>query len=206
MIIHNGVDLDVFKREGETYNFPGGADNILCLNYSTFPHKRRDILDQIALSNPSMNFHVVGHYISAINPDMEKEHWRQFPNVQYLGPILNNPPAIASLMRGATCLLFTSEMEGSPNTVLEAMACGCPIIYNAKADIVPEILGRVLAQGFTDPAEFTSLVPNITDFLVRKKLATKLEVVAESYSAEVCINKYLRVLDGKITMQPNQSR
>jgi glycosyltransferase involved in cell wall biosynthesis len=205
-IIHNGVDLDVFRRTGDVYSFPGSVEHILCVNYSTFPHKRRDILDQIIAKNQAMKFHIVGHYIDAMDLDIEKAHWSQFHNVDYLGPILNNPGALASLFRGATCLLFTSEMEGSPNTVLEATACGCPIIYNAKANVVPEILGDVLAQGFTDPAEFEKLVYNIKDFATRRELAAKLEVVAEAYSAEVCVNKYLRVLDGKITMKPNQSR
>ena len=35
---------------------------------------------------------------------------------------------VASWLKTADVLLFPSLTEGSPNTVIEAMACGCPVV------------------------------------------------------------------------------
>ena len=193
VVIHNGVDLEIYSRAGESYLFPGDKPSILCVNFSTFPHKRRDLLEQIITETPNVKFHIVGHYAD-IDLDVEKKVWAKYGNVEYLGPIYNNPSALAKLYRGATALLFTSEMEGSPNTVLEATACGCPIIYNARADIVPEILGD-LAKPVMEPKEFYNVLYPLLDVGTRKILQDRLESRAEQYSAEVCAYKYLRILD-----------
>ena len=198
VVIQNGVDLEVFNQAGAVHEFAGsGGENILCMNFSTFKHKRVDLVQKIISENPNMQFHIVGHYIDS-NPEIEKEHWSPFANVNYLGPIMGNPSALGKLYRGATALLFTSEMEGSPNTVLEAMACGCPIIYNANSDIVPEILGDIV-DGFKDTSEFKDLVYKLKDYGYRKILKRKLSKKAEEYSAEVMCHKYIKMMETTVT-------
>ena len=59
------------------------------------------------------------------------------------------PDDVPRLMRAADCLLFTSDYEGSPTVIQEAMACNLPIVSVPAGD-VPERLANI---------SYCSLVP-----------------------------------------------
>lgn len=46
-----------------------------------------------------------------------------------------SPEQMPLLMSAADCLLMTSSIEGSPNTVKEALACGLPVVATPSGDI-----------------------------------------------------------------------
>ena len=45
------------------------------------------------------------------------------------------PDKVADMMRAASCLCLTSRSEGMPNVVVEALACGTPVVATAVGEV-----------------------------------------------------------------------
>lgn len=63
------------------------------------------------------------------------------------------PRAIPLMMNGADCLLLTSENEGSPNIVKEALACNLPVVSVDVGDVRERLDG-------VRPSEIVAREPN----------------------------------------------
>jgi glycosyltransferase involved in cell wall biosynthesis len=62
----------------------------------------------------------------------------QKPRIRVLGEVADDD--LVQLYRGADCLLFPSRYEGFGFPVLEAMACGTPVVC-ANRTSLPEVAG-----------------------------------------------------------------
>jgi glycosyltransferase involved in cell wall biosynthesis len=138
-------------------------------------------------------FYLIGNYINT-SQIQNVQYWANCKNVVYLGQMINQTEEakkiLASMYRTTTALIFTSEMEGSPNTILEALGCNCPVIYNDAIDIVPEILG--------DSAIPIKNFSAIFEDKIRAELKQAMLPILPYYTVEVCVKKYLEILDASI--------
>ena len=73
-------------------------------------------------------------------------------SIRFLG--LVSEPELAALYRGATALVFPSFYEGFGLPIVEAMACGCPVV-TSNMGAMREVAG--VAALFVDPAEAESI-------------------------------------------------
>jgi len=97
------------------------------------PFKGPQLLVRAAAQFPNADFVIVGDGIMA--PDLERlAREQELLNVKFLR---NLPPrALREEYRQADVFLFPSRWEGSPKVILEAAACGLPVI--ARRDYRPE--------------------------------------------------------------------
>lgn len=107
-----------------------------------------------------------------------------------------------ALMKRADAFAFLSRFEGRPNVVLEAMACGCPLVVSdipAHREILDE-----RSACFADPDEPERIAEALKTILSSGDAARARAGVAQARAAEWTVQSmaeryerlYLRVIDG----------
>lgn len=193
VVIYNGVDLEIFNTNGNFMALPGNKTKILHSNWSIFPHKRVDILFDAIKNFPAVDFHCVGNY-ETIETAQTFQKFTEFPNATYYGPV-KVPKQLVNLYRAVDAILFTSEHEGSPNVCLEAMACGCPIIYNKKCNVVPEMFGENLVLGFESIEDLKYIIEvQLEDREFIQSLRRGMALKIKEFDAQEMVKKYLEIL------------
>jgi glycosyltransferase involved in cell wall biosynthesis len=97
------------------------------------------------------------------------EELRLTEDVQFIGWV--DEAHAPALYRGAACAVFPSTYEGFGLPVLEALACGTPLV-TSNASSLPELLGDA---GFAiDPYDLDALAGAILACLVDESLAAEL--------------------------------
>jgi glycosyltransferase involved in cell wall biosynthesis len=102
-----------------------------------------------------------------------------------------------AFMARAAAFVLSSHFEGSPNVVVEAMACGCPVV----ATNCPSGPSEILEDG-----RFGMLVPTHDPNALAKAILGTLEAPlpaevlkrrANDYTVESSADRYLNVLLGE---------
>ncbi|GAB4517774.1 MAG: hypothetical protein Tsb0013_22000 [Phycisphaerales bacterium] len=138
-LIYNGVDRGVFNEWGEPEPFRDDA-GLRVLHVSFGSGVRKGVGEVVRLAellrgNERIRFYCLGRQGGDI---VWGERLRALENVTELGPT-GDRERIAAIMRACDVLLFPSVNDYCPNTVLEAMACGLPVIYHDSGG-TPEIV------------------------------------------------------------------
>ena len=115
-VIPNGASSS-FSAEGEAVNY-GYKKTILCSgNWRS--HKRLDCIIDGFLEYGDPN---VGLVILGWNIEKHIEH----PNIKYLGRM--PPQEIPKYLRGGDAFIHLAWLDHCPNTVVEALSCGLPVL------------------------------------------------------------------------------
>lgn len=118
-VIPNGVNLEVFhpidhKEARRTVGFePDKKYVIWCSNPS----------------RPEKNYPLAEAAVQMTNDQSP------MTNATLVAIYDKTPQEVATYMNAADCLLLTSDSEGSPNVIKEAMACNCPIVTTDVGDV-----------------------------------------------------------------------
>ena len=126
-IIFNPVDLDVFNPNGERKKYPRRTQ-VACVTWSTNAFKGLAQIYAVAKQHPDIDFVLCGSFEDA--PDLA--------NIHKLGLLTRKDLAIA--LRSCQVLLTFSKNEACPNHVLEALACGLPVLYE-DSGAMREVVG-----------------------------------------------------------------
>jgi glycosyltransferase involved in cell wall biosynthesis len=146
-VVPSGVDLQVFKPEprGEARAKLAWSMSrkVVLFNAGGSPEvKRLDLAQAAVMQAARIDSEIVLHVIT--------------------GGVL--PADVNTLLSAADCLLVTSDWEGSPNIVKEALACGTPIVSVDVGDVRERIVGvepsRLVSR---DPAAIGGAIAEILE-------------------------------------------
>jgi glycosyltransferase involved in cell wall biosynthesis len=156
-VVRNALDLNLFKSASEASK---KKDYVAAVG-SLLPVKRWDRLLSViqrvkTVASNGVHFQIAGD--GPLRPTLEKlaGDLGVSENVKFHGALHD----ISAFLGGAKFLVHTSESEGCPNAVMEAMACGLPVVA-MDAGEVPYLVeegktGFVVRQG--DEATFVERV------------------------------------------------
>jgi glycosyltransferase involved in cell wall biosynthesis len=163
VVVHEGVDAHfqppsraALDRVKQRYVLP---DHYVLYFGSNKPHKNVPHLVQAFaqsnLQSPASNLQLViaGHWDARYPQAKELVEQLQLQDcVKFIGPV---PDAdLPALYGGAELFVFPSEYEGFGLPVLEAMACGAPVVCSNRSSL-PEVAGE--AALLCDPDDATAL-------------------------------------------------
>lgn len=201
-VVPNGVDIADLQRravEMECVNLPGGAGPCRIGFFGRLsPVKRVDILIRTAAilertAPGGYLFHVFGDGPLRAELEVLARECGVSQAVQFMG-FASEP---APCLRAMDAMLLTSDHEGLPMIVLEAMALRVPVISHAVGAI-PEVLGGgtmgTLIQG-QRPEDYARAIQHLR--AAPEDLAAKteraFEQVTRRYSAEETVREYIDI-------------
>lgn len=173
--IYNGVSLPVdFTHENPFSHIIGYKGKVLCIARLT-PPKRVDLFLKVASLLPQYAFIWVGN--------LENVNIEYSSNVYFMGNISN-----ASIYNNYIDLfMLTSDYEGLPMVIIEALACGKPIVASAVGGI-PELLNG--ENGFAIQNDANELAEKIEFILSNETLKREMSKAAkQTYLQKFTVDK-----------------
>ena len=181
-IIPNGVDTSIFHP-----NFKNAEENVVptLICVSRLDNKKGieyaiESVHSLVKEYPESRLLIIGDgdfrkYLENMVTTLELSK-----NIEFLGSIPNIQ--VANYLREADIFLLPSLSEGLPLTLLEAMACGLPIIAT-PVSIVPEIIQK-WNNGIIVSFKSSDEITNAVRQMVETGLVSKLG--SNSYHASKC--------------------
>lgn len=188
-MIHNGIDVEAYRprpelrtASREKWGLPAGA--FIVGGVGRLAHQKNFALFlEVAEQVPSAHFVIggTGEEEAALRAQVGRLGLGE--RVTFLGYVGDMP----SLWPALDCLLLTSRYEGLPITILEAMACGVPIVAS-DLDGMREILRDGENAALVPPTEAAPFVQAVRNLIDRPAHAARiaanaLATVREGYSA-----------------------
>lgn len=177
-VVHNPVDVERFRPDGERLDFSGGT-RIAHVAYSTNARKGAAGVFQIARRRRDLTFVMVGRYDAA--PALD--------NVVIVG--YADWERLPAILRSCTVLLTLAENETCPNVVLEALASGLPVLYRASGGTA-EVVGECGIPA--DVATFDGALAAVMARHAALAAAARARAV-EQFRFDVVFPKYVEAME-----------
>lgn len=200
-VIYNGVDLERFRPNAagasrgywrSKWGLPENAPVVAGVgrlseqkNFSLFLQVAREVLQDL----PQVYFAIAGEGPERSKLEALARDLGIASRVRFLGYV----GAMAELYPAVDVLLMTSRSEGTPLTVLEAMAMGVPVVA-ARVDGLAEVLEDGVDAYLAPPGELSQFARRTRDLLQDKVTAARFiqagqEKVRRHYTAEAMVRQ-----------------
>src|SRR5450432_1458670 len=151
------------------------------------PFKGPQLLLRAAGQFPAADFVIAGDGMMASELQAQA-HTEKLTNVRFVGSL--KPPALREQYRQADIFLFPSKWEGSPKVILEAAACGLPVI--ARKDYGPETVvhGETGYLVGCDDELYAKLEELLSNEYLRQKLGAAGRLYSEKFDWDLITRKW----------------
>lgn len=200
-VIHNGVDLKIFRPQDknsirERLNLPKKTPILLFTANNPLKNLFKDYTTiEQAVSQVSLSGSIKESLIFLIlGSDSHDEKKIGNTCIRYI-PFEPNPAQVAYYFQAADIYLHATHADTFPNTVLESLACGTPVIATAVGGIPEQIDHGV--TGFTvAPNDSSGMAERIhlllTDTVLRQRLSIQASQTAcRRFDLNRQVNDYL---------------
>jgi glycosyltransferase involved in cell wall biosynthesis len=206
----NGVDLSKFKPGGEGR---AGAKPIIAWVGRGVDEVKG--IDRFAAIAPTL--HRAGFRLWLAEPHGPDEVEEVFPGIKgLLSSLVSSWRAMAreempsfyqEVAASGGCVVSTSRTEGLPMSLLEAQACGCPVIgpnVRGVNECVDPSRGGILYPPEAAPEVVAEMIVAAVRDMdgMRERGAKCVRLVREKFSLERMVEDYLRVYRAALTARP----
>ncbi len=180
VVIHPPVDVDLFTLCETKEDFYLTASRLV-------PYKKVDLIVEAFSKMPDKKLIVIGN-----GPEKEKIKSILTPNIQYIG--FQKFEALRNLMQKAKAFVFAAE-EDFGIIVIEAMACGTPVIALNKGGTAETIIHNKTGIHFNNQTA-EEIVEAVKNFEIMKDSFNPIEIseYAKQFSRSIFeekIKKYI---------------
>lgn len=208
-VLGNGVDTSLFFPTAASQDKRLTTPNPYALTVARLA-SRKGLSDLIECANivvkkqPSFRFLIAG-----TGPMEEKlrgqiKRYKLEKNIVLLGHIENRTRLI-ELYRNATMFIHPAHYEGLPTVLLEAMACGCPVVATAVSGALDVVHHRQngLLVAPKIPSEIAAGVLELLDNPIQaEKLGQAAkETIEDRYAWQIITQGYIKEYEKFITVQ-----
>jgi len=139
-VIYNGIDTDIFHPSKKEKDWEG--IRIFYSKYGRGEGKNFNVVQyffrEYCLERDDATLVLVGRFADEIQKINHPFEFHQDEDFQYLG-VVDDPHRLAEIIRTCDVALLPYFSDACSNTVLEAQACGLPVIYDHSGG-TPEIV------------------------------------------------------------------
>jgi len=196
-VVPNGVDVTYFSPGPEPV--PGAKPWILTVGRLAPRKGMADLIacaSQVIARRPGSCFFIAGDGPLAGTLDRQIRALGLWDEVVLLGHV-GDRERVRALYRGASVCVHPARYEGMPTAVLEAMACGRPVVATAVGGLT-EVVNSGENGLLVPPGAPAELAAGLLALLVDPALCHRLgraaqRTVAERYGWNVVVDRYLDV-------------
>ncbi|MDZ4401091.1 glycosyltransferase family 4 protein [Prosthecobacter sp.] len=170
-VLHHGIDCDFFRPQ--ELQKPGPFTVIFVGNYRRNFTRLIEVCRRLA-ADPGIRVRVVA-------PSQHREKFKDVPNVDFCSGL--NDDDLREAYRSASCLLMTVDAATANNAVLEAMACGLPVVTEDVGGI-SEYTGHDAAV-LCPAGSVDALVAAVLDLRNQPERATRLGILSRARAEEL---------------------
>jgi glycosyltransferase involved in cell wall biosynthesis len=201
-MIPNGIDMAPYAgakpADLTSFGVPLGSKTIVCVARLT----EQKGVDRLVRAAPQILRQLPDHHLLLVGDGPHRPQLRDLALQLGVADHLHFAgwqPEIPSILRACSLFVLPSRWEGMPNALLEAMACGLPVV-STRTDGVQQVLGPLLdpqtvpegtPQAIADKVVMVSKDNDLSQHLGRQNQRR----VGDEFSLEEMVAQYQRLFE-----------